>query len=236
MSTWQHPGLPLAAAKRNRSTENRSIVNTNRPTKWRRANAGRDLPKKRARGTRRIGRESTRSPWSERYGGVDEGGDGPLPPPVELGQRIHRHRAGAPRYRSRRPRAAHAISASVENGQGSQHRLQSRGPAGQLLPGAEHWACAAASPALHKLPVPAANPRNRRSEDLGSRQQREGSRGSYRLPARHLPWAPLLAPLPPDLPGSGGVGAGDDLPSVGERHRQLPQVGRGPRGGGGRRG
>src|SRR5215203_4330885 len=46
----------------------------------------------------------------------------------------------------------------------------------------------------------------------------------------------LLAPLPPDLPGSGGVGAGDDLPSVGEWHRQLPQVGRGPRARGGRRG
>jgi hypothetical protein len=70
-------------------------------------------------------------------------------------------------------------------------------PPDSYFPGAEHWACAAASPALHKLPVPAANPRNRRSEDLGSLQQREGSRGSYRLPARHLPWAPLLAPLPP---------------------------------------
>jgi hypothetical protein len=69
MSTQQHPDLPLAAAKRNRSTEDQSIINTNRPTKWRRANAGRDLPKKRARGTRRIGRESTRSPWSERHGG-----------------------------------------------------------------------------------------------------------------------------------------------------------------------
>ena len=64
-------------------------------------------------------------------------------------------------------------------------------PPDSYFPGAEHWACAAASPeappALHKLPVPAANPRNRRSEDLGSRHQREGSRGSYRLPARHLP-------------------------------------------------
>ena len=74
-------------------------------------------------------------------------------------------------------------------------------PPDSYFPGAEHWACAAASPeappALHKLPVPAANPRNRCSEDLGSRQQRESSRGSYRLPARHLPWAPLLAPLSP---------------------------------------
>src|SRR5919107_6353894 len=45
MSTWQCPGLPLAAAKRNRTTEDQSIVNTNRPTKWRRGNAGRDIPR-----------------------------------------------------------------------------------------------------------------------------------------------------------------------------------------------
>ena len=79
-------------------------------------------------------------------GGVDEGGVGPLSPPVELGQRIHRHRAGAPRYPSRHPRAAHAFSASVENRQGSPHRLQSRDPPDSYFPGAEHWACAAASP------------------------------------------------------------------------------------------
>jgi hypothetical protein len=39
-------------------------------------------------------------------------------------------------------------------------------PPDSYFPGAEHCACAAASPeappALHKLPVPAANPRNRR--------------------------------------------------------------------------
>src|SRR5215208_7946684 len=69
MSTQQHPGLPLAAAKRNLTTEDQSIVNTNRTTKWRQGNAGRDLPKKRAPGTRRIGCESTRNPWSERHGG-----------------------------------------------------------------------------------------------------------------------------------------------------------------------
>jgi len=28
---------------------------------------------------------------------------------VELGQQLHRHRVGAPRYRSRGPRAAHAF-------------------------------------------------------------------------------------------------------------------------------
>ncbi len=37
--------------------------------------------------------------------------------------------------------------------------------------------------ALHQLPVPAANPRHSRSEDLGSRQQREGARRGYCLPA-----------------------------------------------------
>jgi hypothetical protein len=74
-------------------------------------------------------------------------------------------------------------------------------PPDSYFPGAEHWACAAASPeappALHKLLVPAANPRNRCSEDLGSRRQWESSSGSYCLPARHLPRAPLLAPLSP---------------------------------------
>src|SRR5215207_8201269 len=123
MSTQEHPGLPLAPAKRSLTTEDQSIVNTDQSSKRRRGNAGEDLPEKRAREARRIGRESTRSPCSERHGGVDEGGLGPLPPPVELGQRLHSHRVGAPRYRSRRPRAAHAFSASVENRQGSPHRF-----------------------------------------------------------------------------------------------------------------
>ena len=104
----QHPGLPLAAAKRNLNTEDQNIVNSDRLAIRTRGNAGKDLPKKRARGTLRIVRQSITSPLSERHGG-GRGGLGPLSPPVELGQQRHRHRVGAPRYRSRGPRAAHAF-------------------------------------------------------------------------------------------------------------------------------
>src|SRR5918998_4663013 len=166
MSTRQHPGLPLAAAKRNRSTENRSIVNTNRPTKWRRANAGRDLPKKRARGTRRIGRESTRSAWSERHGGWTRAATDLYPHqwswdsgfiPIGLAHldtgRAARELLTLFRHQWKTGKVPHIV-------------FNPEAPPDSYFPGAEHCACAAASPeappALHKLPVPAANPRNRR--------------------------------------------------------------------------
>ncbi len=52
-------------------------------------------------------------------------------------------------------------------------------PPESYFPGADHWACAArcgfcrrpARAAVYECPVPATDPRHRRPEDLGSRQQ-----------------------------------------------------------------
>src|SRR5215208_4737369 len=187
MSTQQHPGLPLAPAKRSLTTEDQSIVNTDQSSKRRRGNAGEDLPEKRAREARRIGRESTRSPCSERHGGWTKAASDLYPHQwsresgfIAIGL-AHLDTGRAARdlltlfqHQWRTGKVPHIV-------------FNPDAPPDSYFPGAEHWACAAASPqappALHKLPVPAANPRNRRPEDLGSRQQREGSRGSYRLPA-----------------------------------------------------
>src|SRR5215212_11933157 len=227
-STAATAWLPARCSEGNSHEAAKSILNIDRPTKRRRSYAGHEIPSKRVSELRRIGREGTRSPAPERHGGVDEGGLGPLPPSVELGQRVHRYRVGAPRRMPCRPGASYTFPASVENRQGAPHRLQLRGSAGELLPRSRSLVLRRslcrrpARAALHELPVPAPGPRHRRPEDLGSRQQREGASGGYRLPARHLPKAPRLAPLSPYLPRPGGAGAGDDLPSMGERHRQLP--------------
>src|ERR687897_3340315 len=152
MSTRQHPGLPLAAAKRNRSTEDQSIVNTNRPTKWRRANAGRDLPKKRARGTRRIGRESTRSPWSERHGGWTRAATDLYPHQwswdsgfIAIGLahldtgRAARELLTLFRHQWKPGKVPHIV-------------FNPEAPPDSYFPGAEHWACAAASPEAPPAP------------------------------------------------------------------------------------
>src|SRR5918995_1729790 len=150
MST-QHPGLPLAAAKRNLTTEDQSIVNTNRPTKWRRGNASRDLPKKRAPGTRRIGRESTRSPWSERHGGWTRATD--LYPHqwswdsgfIAIGLahldtgRAARELLTLFRHQWKTGKVPHIV-------------FNPEAPPDSYFPGAEHWACAAASPEAPPAP------------------------------------------------------------------------------------
>jgi glycogen debranching enzyme len=143
---------PLAVTKGNRTTEDQSIVNTDRPIKWRRGNAGRDLPKKRARGTRRIGRESTRSPWSERHGGWTRAASDLYPHQwswdsgfIAIGL-AHLDTGRAARELLR------LFQHQWKTGKVPHIVFNPEAPPDSYFPGAEHWACAATSPEAPPAP------------------------------------------------------------------------------------
>jgi hypothetical protein len=77
--------------------------------------------------------------------------------------------------------------------------------------------------ALHQMPLSASGPRHRRPTRLGGGREKGGEgRPSAGFPARDLPKAPPVAPLPHDSQGPGGIWFGHQLLSVGEWPRQLP--------------
>jgi hypothetical protein len=113
-------------------------------------------------------------------GHLDESRAGSLPAPVELGQRVHFHRALAPRHASRRRGADLPFRPSVEERKGAPHRLQPRGAARQLLPRGGALGlrrglprCAALS-SLHELPLPTSRSRHRRAYPSSSTLHRFG--------------------------------------------------------------
>src|SRR5215213_2685660 len=81
--------------------------------------------------------------------------------------------------------------------------------------------------AVYQRPVPAADPRPRRPARVGAGRERP-RRPRVGVPARHLPEAAGLAPLPCHGTRPRGIRARDDLPPLGERHGQLSEVGSRP--------
>ena len=95
---------------------------------------------------RPVGGAGGRDPAQQRHGRLDESSTRSLPSPVELGFRVHRHRP--PRLGTRR--AARELLTLFEhqwkNGKVPHIVFNPEAPPESYFPGAEHWACAAASP------------------------------------------------------------------------------------------
>ena len=171
----------------------------------------------------------------QRTEGLDQAGALPLSAPVELGLGVHRARPRARGQPPRHGRDGEPLSRPVVDGQGAAHSLRPRGAPQELLPrrGALELLRALGGRALgqaHQRPVPAARPRHSRQAHLAdlAGQGRGAGRPRPHLPRRQLPEVVLLAPLPGHGPRPRGVRPRHHLPSLGERHGQLPALGRCP--------
>ena len=104
-------------------------------------------------------------------------------------------------------------------------------PPESYFPGPEHWASAADSPdapsgpsitsGLCQPPVHALAARRILTVAEAQGRRRRRSQG---VPRRGLPQALGVAPVPGYRPRPRGLGARDHLPSLGERHGQLPAL------------
>ena len=159
--------------------------------------------------------------------GVDEGRPEPLPTPAELGHRLRGHRTGPPRLRAGGPRAARLFEHQRKTGQVPHIVFNPGAPPESYLRGPVHWVSAGLFPDARPYTSALCQPPTMLSGGSGSGRSPRGWREDDAWPsARDLPGAPEVAPLPGDGARPGGLGARDHLPPVGERHGQLPPLGR----------
>ena len=184
------------------------------------------------RDRRGAARPGSRGAARQRRGRLDEGIAAALPAPVELGQRLHRDRLGAPGRPARDDRARAAVRGAVVDRHGPAHRVPGRSGRGLLsrprVVGLRrrHPGCARA-PGADDRDLPAAGARAGGAADLAA-DAAAAAAGDPRAHPGAVPAAGALAPLPGHRARPRGIGAGHHLPSVGG-HGQLTALGPGAR-------
>ena len=160
-------------------------------------------------------------------GGWTKASPASVPAPVELGQRVHRDRMGAPGRPAGHDRARAAVRGAVGDGHGAAPRVPG-GPGRAVLSragvvGLRRLAGGARAPYEDDRDLPAAGACPGAAADLAA-DAAGAAAGDPRAPSGALPADGQLASLPRHPARPRGIRAGHHLPPVGG-HGQLPALG-----------